>query len=79
MTSEARFSAMILGGLPFLLLDAQFLSRRDKPLLIAGLQPGGQLTITMLRSIGNPVDVHEIDRDVMAQAIRSLLPSGARA
>ena len=24
------------GGLPFLLLDAQFLSRRDKPLLIAG-------------------------------------------
>ena len=24
------------GGLPFLLLDAQFLSRREKPLLIAG-------------------------------------------
>ncbi len=40
---------------------------------------GGQLTITMLRAIGNPVDVHDIDRAVMTEAIRSLLPSGARA
>jgi ribonuclease BN (tRNA processing enzyme) len=32
------------GGLPFLLLDAQFLSRREKPLLIAG-PPGGRDSI----------------------------------
>jgi len=35
------------GGLPFLLLDAQFLSRRDKPLLIAG-PPGTRARLEVL-------------------------------
>ena len=33
---------------------------------------GGRLTITMLRQIGESVDVHEIDRSVMASAIAML-------
>lgn len=35
------------GGLPFLLLDAQFLSRRDKPLVIAG-PPGTRARLDVL-------------------------------
>ncbi|WP_435015327.1 3-dehydroquinate synthase [Tundrisphaera sp. TA3] len=30
---------------------------------------GGRLTLTMLRAVGDPVDVHEVDRDRMRQAI----------
>ena len=30
---------------------------------------GGQLTVTMLRGIGQPIDVHEIDRTRMLEAI----------
>ena len=37
---------------------------------------GGRLTITMLKRIGESVDVHEVDRDVMKQAI-DLLKSNA--
>ena len=40
---------------------------------------GGQLTVTMLNAIGQPVDVHEIDVDVMRQAIRSLSPAQREA
>jgi 3-dehydroquinate synthase len=42
--------------------------------LFAGLEEfrqhlGGRLTITMLEDIGRPIDVHEIDHDLMRQAI----------
>ena len=33
---------------------------------------GGRLTITMLRSIGDPINVHQIDTDAMKQAIEQL-------
>ena len=33
---------------------------------------GGRLTLTMLRQVGHPVDVHEIDVDAMQQAIRKV-------
>lgn len=33
---------------------------------------GGRLTVTMLRDVGDPVDVHEIDEDLVRQAIDSL-------
>ncbi len=45
--------------------------------LLTGLEEfrqhlGGRLTITMLRGIGDPVNVHEIDTDAMKQAIEQL-------
>ena len=33
---------------------------------------GGRLTVTMLRGVGDPIDVHEIDSDKMREAIRKL-------
>jgi len=55
-----------------LLIPHEALSRTDE--LFAGLEEfrqhlGGRLTITMLRGIGDPIDVHEIDRSIMRQAI----------
>src|SRR5262249_32266217 len=41
------------GGLPFLLLDAQFLSRRDRPLVIAG-PPGTRERLTALLEVFFP-------------------------
>ncbi len=41
------------GGLPFLLLDAQFLSRREKPLLIAG-PPGTRARLDALLEVFFP-------------------------
>lgn len=54
------------------------LERRD--LLFEGLDEfrchlGGVLTITLIRDVGDPVDVHEIDRKLMADAIDTLAPS----
>jgi len=54
------------------------------PELLKGLEEfrehlGGQLTVTMLTSIGSPVDVHEIDVDVMREAILSLAPAKREA
>ena len=50
---------------------------RDSKTLLDGLEEfrqhlGGELTITLLKGIGRPVDVHEIDRDRMTQAIQRL-------
>lgn len=55
-----------------LLMSHPVLSRTDE--LFDGLEEfrqhlGGRLTVTMLDGIGSPVDVHEIDRDQMKQAI----------
>jgi 3-dehydroquinate synthase len=52
----------------------------DVPQLLAGLEEfrqhlGGQLTLTMLPGIGQPVDVHEIDRQLMEQAIAQVRQS----
>lgn len=33
---------------------------------------GGRLTLTMLRGVGDPVDVHEVDEALMRQALRRL-------
>jgi 3-dehydroquinate synthase len=53
-------------------LDAPAL--RDRHALFAGLEEfrqhlGGRLTLTMLRGIGDPIDVHHVDRRKMQQAI----------
>ena len=43
-------------------------------MLINGLEEfrqhlGGRLTLTMLRGVGDPIDVHQLDRPRMQQAI----------
>ncbi|MCA1684885.1 MAG: 3-dehydroquinate synthase, partial [Planctomycetia bacterium] len=50
---------------------------RDTDDLFRGLEEfrqhlGGRLTLTMLRGVGDPVDVHEIDADLMRAAIGRL-------
>lgn len=55
-----------------LLLDHPVLSRTDE--LFRGLEEfrqhlGGRLTLTMLESIGHPIDVHTVDHAVMKRAI----------
>lgn len=56
-----------------LLIDHPALQRTDE--LFNGLEEfrqhlGGRLTLTMLKAIGQPIDVHEIDRARMAEAIQ---------
>ena len=56
-----------------LLIDHPALQRTDE--LFDGLEEfrqhlGGRLTLTMLKAIGQPIDVHEIDRTQMANAIQ---------
>lgn len=53
-------------------LDAPAL--KDRHALFAGLEEfrqhlGGRLTLTMLRGIGDPIDVHQVDRQKMQQAM----------
>ena len=50
--------------------------------LFAGLEEfrqhlGGRLTLTMLRGIGDPIDVHDVDRPVMELAVRRLMSSSS--
>jgi 3-dehydroquinate synthase len=49
----------------------------DEVALLEGLEEfrqhlGGRLTLTMLRGIGDPIDVHEVDRVKMREALRRL-------
>lgn len=55
---------------------------RDPAPLFDGLEEfrqhlGGRLTVTMLQGVGQPLDVHEIDHDLMRQAIERVSRSGA--
>lgn len=50
----------------------------DKEVLFRGMEEfrqhlGGRLTLTMLHGIGEPFDVHEVDRERMSQAIDRVL------
>ncbi len=52
--------------------DYPALDRREE--LFGGLEEfrqhlGGRLTLTMLRNVGDPVEVHSVDRELMRQAI----------
>ena len=51
-----------------------YLDQVDRHTLLAGLEEfrqhlGGRLTVTMLEGIGDPKDVHQIDREAMMTAI----------
>lgn len=59
-----------------LLIDHPALHRTEE--LFQGLEEfrqhlGGRLTVTMLEGIGKPIDVHQIDRPQMAEAIRQVV------
>ena len=49
----------------------------DFDALLSGLEEfrqhlGGRLTITMLKAVGKPIDVHEIDSDAMRASVEQL-------
>ena len=56
----------------------------DLPQLLTGLEEfrqhlGGRLTLTMLRAIGQPMEVHEIDRELMGRAVEQVRQSARRS
>ena len=69
--AERVFKCMKQLGLPL----SHPLLMENSRLIFDGLEEfrqhlGGRLTITMLRGIGEPIDVHEVDRELMGQAFR---------
>jgi 3-dehydroquinate synthase len=57
-------------------LDSPYLHNTDA--LLAGLEEfrqhlGGRLTLTMLTDIGQPVEIHEVDRRLMCRAIEKVV------
>jgi 3-dehydroquinate synthase len=72
--SDALRVVQCLADLGFNLSDPAL---RDVTGLLEGLEEfrqhlGGRLTVTMLRGIGDPIDVHEIDPDLMRSALERL-------
>lgn len=69
--ADAERVLRCLADLGFLLDSPQL---RDTEVLFGGLEEfrqhlGGRLTLTMLEAIGRPVDVHDVDRAKMLEAI----------
>lgn len=67
----------VLRALQTLGLPLMHPAMADTDALFEGLEEfrqhlGGRLTLTMLRGIGDPIEVHEVDRDAMARAIREV-------
>ena len=65
-------------------LDAPELADASGNGLLAGLEEfrehlGGRLTIMLLRGIGRPFDVHDIDRDVMIRSVDAIRTFDAAA
>ncbi len=67
----------VLHALQTLGLPLMHPAMADTDALFEGLEEfrqhvGGRLTLTMLRGIGDPIEVHEIDRGAMARAIHQV-------
>ena len=78
--ADARRVLVCLAELGFSLDHAAL---QDTRALLKGLEEfrqhlGGRLTVTMLRAVGDPIDVHEIDAEAMATAIRRVVRFAAR-
>ena len=63
------------------MIDHPTLQRTDE--LFMGLEEfrqhlGGRLTVTMLEGVGRPIDVHEVDRVRMVEAIQIVVDRVAR-
>src|SRR4029079_11172796 len=72
--ADARRVLRCLCELGFSLSDPAL---ADAETLFAGLEEfrqhlGGRLTLTLLRAVGHPIDVHEVDRRKMCQAIKKV-------
>jgi 3-dehydroquinate synthase len=72
--SDAEAVLKCLAELGFTLFDTCL---QDTKVLFDGLEEfrqhlGGRLTVTMLEEVGRPINVHEIDNDVMHEAITSV-------
>ena len=79
-----REAARVLRCLTDLGFSLDHPALRDVAPLFDGLEEfrqhlGGRLTITMLRGVGDPVDVHEIDHDLMRSAIEFVSRYGKKA
>ncbi len=71
----AADAARVLHVLRALGLPLDHPQMHDTDALFAGLEEfrqhlGGRLTLTMLRGVGDPIEVHEVDRVAMTEAIR---------
>lgn len=74
---EPRDAVRVLHTLAQLGLPLDHPALNDTAGLFAGLEEfrqhlGGRLTLTMLRGIGDPIEVHEVDRTAMVEAIRAV-------
>jgi len=72
---DARDASRVLHTLAQLGLPLDHAALNDTAGLFAGLEEfrqhlGGRLTLTMLRGIGDPIEVHEVDATAMGEAIR---------
>lgn len=72
----------VLHALQTLGLPLMHPAMADTDALFEGLEEfrqhlGGRLTITMLRGIGDPIEVHEVDRDAMTRAIQQVAAAAA--
>jgi 3-dehydroquinate synthase len=77
--SEVR---AIHGCLAALGLPLRHRALRDTAALLRGVEEfrehlGGRLSLTMLAGIGRPVEVHEIDRQLVVRSVRALLQMAA--
>jgi 3-dehydroquinate synthase len=83
MLSRAEWirTLSLLSRLGFLLyapeLDLPSESGDQEPLVFQGLREfrehlGGELTLTLLRGVGNPIEVHQMDHSILTTAIRIL-------
>lgn len=73
----------VLGCLADLGLPLDHPSLHETDTLFAGLEEfrqhlGGRLTLTMLKGVGQPIDVHEVDRGKMLLAIERVAAFAAR-
>ncbi len=74
---DARAAQRIIGCLRDLGFELSHPALKDVDVLLTGLQEfrehlGGRLTIPLLRGIGRPTEVHEIDEAAMVRAIASV-------
>jgi len=72
-----RDADRVLHCLADLDLPLDHVALHDTDALFAGLEEfrqhlGGRLTVTMLRGVGDPIDVHQVDADAMRRAIQTV-------